>query len=238
LHYSLGVGLHEQGSFAASLASLRQAQKLGSQNPKLPLLIQHVEQYVVLDAKLPKIMNGETLPGSPAERIFLAKMCQLTSRQLHATAARFYSEAFALEPKLAEPKVGTDLVTQSRYCAACAAALAGWGQGKNAANLEPAEYIRLRAQALAWLRADLSVWCSLLDKEPESARSQVLQYMVHWQHDSDFNGVRSGAALAKLPEAEQRDWRKLWQEVEELRKRAAESERTPAGSSGLPGRSL
>ena len=113
LHYSLGVGLHERGSFAASLASLRHAQKLGSQNPKLPLLIQHVEQYVVLDAKLPKIMNGESLPGSPAERIFLAKMCQLTSRQLHATAARFYSEAFALEPKLAEPKVGTDLVTQS-----------------------------------------------------------------------------------------------------------------------------
>jgi hypothetical protein len=34
-------------------------------------------------------------------------------------------------------------------------------------------------------------------------------------------GVR-GDALAKLPEAERQEWQKLWDDVEALRKRAAE----------------
>ena len=45
--------------------------------------------------------------------------------------------------------------------------------------------------------------------------------MQAWLNDSSFNGVRGDEALAKLPEAERREWRKLWEEVEELRKRAA-----------------
>jgi hypothetical protein len=48
--------------------------------------------------------------------------------------------------------------------------------------------------------------------------------MRAWQRDEDLAGVR-GDTLAKLPEAERREWQKLWQEVEELRKRAAEGER-------------
>jgi hypothetical protein len=44
--------------------------------------------------------------------------------------------------------------------------------------------------------------------------------MQHWQQDTDFAGVR-GDALDKLPQAERQEWRKLWEDVEALRKRAA-----------------
>jgi hypothetical protein len=49
--------------------------------------------------------------------------------------------------------------------------------------------------------------------------------MQRWSGDAYFACVRSPDALAKLPEAERQEWQKLWQEVEELRKRAAEGKR-------------
>jgi len=45
--------------------------------------------------------------------------------------------------------------------------------------------------------------------------------MQHWQQDTDFTNVR-GDALAKLPEAERNEWRKLWEDVAELLKKAQE----------------
>jgi hypothetical protein len=51
----------------------------------------------------------------------------------------------------------------------------------------------------------------------------VGQQTQHWLHDPDFNGVRGLDALPRLPEAERRDWQKLWEDVEALRQRAAGS---------------
>jgi hypothetical protein len=47
--------------------------------------------------------------------------------------------------------------------------------------------------------------------------------MGNWQRDPDFAGVRDAAALARLPEAERQKWQQFWQEVEALKRRAAES---------------
>jgi tetratricopeptide (TPR) repeat protein len=76
-----------------------------------------------------------------------------------AAAARFAAEAFAARPKLAD-----DLRFPNRRNAACSAALAGCGQGQDAAKLDDAERARLRRQALDWLRADLAAWGALLDQ--------------------------------------------------------------------------
>src|SRR5207253_1431418 len=104
-----------------------------------------------------------------------------------------------------------------RYDAVCAAALAGCGHGKDAAAIASPERARLRRQALTWLRADLAAWRQGLEKEPDKARLVVRQQMQHWQEDTDFVGVRGSEALAKLPEVEREDWRKLWAEVDQLR---------------------
>jgi len=79
---------------------------------------------------------------------------------------------------------------------------------------------RLRQQALTWLRAYLTTWGQILEKQADQVRPTVLKTMQNWQQDSDFVGVR-GDALAKLPEAERKAWMKLWKEVQLLHGRAA-----------------
>jgi hypothetical protein len=136
------------------------------------------------------------------------------------SATRFYQEAFASDPKLAE-----NVRAGQRYSAAFSAALAGCGQGKDADKLEAKERARLRQQALDWLRADLKAYRQLMEKNADKAGPEIAQRMQHWLQDTDFAGVRGPEALARLPEAERKEWQKLWQEVEALRQRAAESRR-------------
>jgi serine/threonine-protein kinase len=165
---------------------------------------------------LPKLLKGEIKPADVSERLGLAEMCQLPCKSLYGAAARFYTAAFAEQPKLAD-----DLQNQSRYSAACAAALAGCGQGKDADQTDDKERARLRGQALEWLRADLAAYRRLLDQEPDKAGPLVRERMRHWQQDNDCAGVRGPEALAKLPEAERQDWQKLWADVADVLARAA-----------------
>jgi hypothetical protein len=97
-----------------------------------------------------------------------------------------------------------------RYNAACYAALAAAGKGEDAATLDDKERLRLREQALTWLKADLALHA----KQMEGAAAQ--EALRWWQKDPDLAGARDPAALAKLPEAERREWKMLWSEVERL----------------------
>ena len=216
-HYCLGQVLVQQGRFAEALSALKRGHELGSKQPnwRYPSAqrVRQAEHLVALDAKLPKVLKGETRPSGAAERLGLAKLCQ-EYKKLYAAAARFYGEAFADDPKLAE-----DLRTQDRYNAARAAALAGCGRGEDAAKLDEKERARLRRQALAWLRADLAAFGQLLKKKPGPDSSTVQQTLRHCQQDPDFAGVR-GDALAKLPEAEREPWQQLWADVEQTLRKA------------------
>jgi hypothetical protein len=90
----------------------------------------------------------------------------------------------------------------------------------------------LRQQALDWLRADLKVYRQLMEKSADKAGPAVAQRMQHWLGDEDFAGVRGPESLGKLPEAERKEWQKLWEDVEALRQSAA---RQPtAASSARP----
>src|SRR5262249_47529760 len=156
------------------------------------------ERLVELDEKLPGILEGKTAPASAAERIELAELCSI--KRLNCGAARFYEGAFTAQPKLSEE------LNSHRYNAACAAALAGCGQGKDADKLDENAKARLRGQALGWLRADLVAWAKESAKNSPEARAAVAQAMRHWQADADLAGVRGPEALARLPEAERQPW--------------------------------
>jgi tetratricopeptide (TPR) repeat protein len=147
------------------------------------------------------------------KRLVLARDCQ-GSKKFYA-AVRWYSEAFETRPEVAD-----NLQFGDRYNAACAAALAGCGKGEDANALDEKERARLRKQALYWLRGDLGAWRVQLEQGPDQART-VEQTMQHWLNDPDLAGVRGPDALSRLPEAERRKWQRLWQQVEELRRRAA-----------------
>jgi tetratricopeptide (TPR) repeat protein len=226
-HCNLGHVLVNQGRFSEALLELKRGHQLGSRNPNWPYRssdwIQQCERFIKLDPKLPAILSGTQQPANLAERIELAELCRKPCKKLYRSAVRFYGEAFAAAPNLAD-----DLNAHHRYNAAWAAVLAGCGQGHDAREIDEKERARLRRQALDWLRADLSRWLQWLEKEPDKAMPAVIQAMQHWQQDKGLANVRRDAVLARLPEAERQDWQKLWAEVDELRKRAM----TPAKTAG------
>src|SRR5262249_3925379 len=148
----------------------------GSRNSRWPYpsaqWVRQCERLIELEERF---LEGKTPVASVAERIELAGLCSL--KGLHHAAVRFYEDAFAAEPKLAD-----DLDAGHRYNAACAAALAGCGQGKDAGHLDDKERARLRRRALDWLRADLDAWGHFLDQEPDQARApvRVTKVLQHW----------------------------------------------------------
>ncbi len=220
-HCNLGQALAQQGEFRQALEERRRGHELGSRRPGWPYpsaqWVRQAERLVELDGKLPGYLEGKATPASAAERIELALLCQLYRKQ-YAAAARFYEEAFAAQPALAE-KLGAP---GSRYDAACAAALAGCGQGKDADKLDAKEKARLRGRALAWLRADLEAMGRPLDKGADPARlaTGVGNVLRLWQADPDLAGVRGPEALAQLPEAERQAWKKLWDDAADVLARA------------------
>jgi tetratricopeptide (TPR) repeat protein len=218
-HCNLGDTLRRQGKFREALEEFRRGHELGRRNPgwRYPSAewVRQCERLVELAEKLPGFLDRKTRPASPVECIELAQLCTL--KRLHRAAARFYEEAFDAQPRLAD-----DLGAAHRYNAACAAALAGCGQGKDADKLDATEYARLRRQALSWLRAGLQAWGRVLNKEPDNAgpAARVTQVLQDWRGDADFSGVRGAEALAQLPEEERQSWEKLWADVADTLSRA------------------
>jgi serine/threonine protein kinase/Flp pilus assembly protein TadD len=216
-HCNLGHALREQGAFAAALDELKRGHELGSRSPDWPYpsggWVRECRRLVELDGRLPSVLKGEAQPAA-AERKEYAYLC--SRKKLYAASARLWARAFADDPKLAD-----DLCAGHRYYAACAAALAAAGRGKDAGGLGDAERVRWRKQALEWLRANLEANDTLLaGRKPEDCGA-VRQRLSHWQADPDLAGLRDPAAVAGLPADEREAWRRLWADVEVLLARAA-----------------
>jgi serine/threonine-protein kinase len=213
----LGLLLQRQGQFRESLASIRKAHELGSKRPSWPYpsadWVRQAERKVALEARLPAVIRGDEKPEGAAEKIEFAELAYNSGR--HAPAARLYAAALALEPKL-----GDNREAAHRYNAACAAARAGVGQGKDDLKPDDGTRSKLRGQALDWLKAELAAWAHVLDSADASARPALAQTLENWRTEADLAGVRDQGALAMLPQAEQAAWRALWAEVDALLARA------------------
>jgi Flp pilus assembly protein TadD len=218
-HCNLGHALRRQGHFAPALQALKRGHQLGSQRPnwRYPSArwVEDCQRLLDLDTRLPAVLKGEDQPKDAAEQLALADLCR-RYRKRYAAAARFYSDAFAGDPKLTFAQQAF-----CRYNAACAAALAGGGQGTDADKLEAKEKTRLRQQALSWLRDSLQHYAKQLETADAKTRATLQQTLRYWQQDPDLAGLRDEKAMAKLPEAERQAWQKLWADVAALLKRAA-----------------
>jgi serine/threonine-protein kinase len=213
-HFHLGETLREEGLLQESLEHLRQGHRLAMRRPgwRYPSgqWVQQAQRLAELDRQLPAFLRGDRKPQGAGESLELARVCYYKRR--FAACAGFYRTAFAEDPKREPP---------SRYSAACAAALAGCGQGKDAAQSTEDQKRELRRQALAWLRAELERGAKLLGPGSPPARATVRRTLGHWQKGRGLAGVRDAAALAKLPEAERKEWAKLWREVTALLAKAS-----------------
>ena len=108
-----------------------------------------------------------------------------------------------------------------RYNAACAAALAASGQGKDDPPHDEAAKAKLRNQAREWLNAELAAWAKVLDSGPAELKAKVAPTLQHWKEDTDLVGIRDEKELAKLPEEERTALKTLWHDVDQLLARAA-----------------
>jgi Flp pilus assembly protein TadD len=219
-HGAVGQALLKQGQFVQAWDATRRClDLLPASHPLCKLVTQQLQQRqrcLELDEKLSAILQGKAQPADAAEQLALAQLCQ-QYKQHYAAAARFYAEAFAAQPRLAQdPRV------QHRYHAAGAAALAANGRGQDADKLDDNERARLRRQALDWLSADLTAWTIVADKGPPQARPLVERTLQHWQTDADLASLRDKELLTKLPDAERKAWQQLWAGVAALLKRAQE----------------
>jgi tetratricopeptide (TPR) repeat protein len=214
---ALGQALLEKGRYAeARDATSRALELLPDKHPLRAFVsrqLRKCERCAKLEARLPGLLTGEDKPASAGEGQDIVVICQ--HKRLHAAAARFAAEAFADDAKSAD-----NLKAGHRYNAACSAALAAAGQGRDAGKLDDKERARLRKQALDWLRADLDLRRKQLETGQTADCAAVQQQLRHWQQDGDLAGLRDKAALAKLPAEERAACERLWSDVAALLKKA------------------
>jgi serine/threonine-protein kinase len=227
-HCNLGLVLRSWGEYAAALDALHTGHALGSKRPGWPNpsaeWVRQAERLAALADRLPAILRGDDRPADNAERLALAEMCYDTKR--FGAAARLWAEALAADPKLGDDR------RAGYYDAACAAALAGSGQGKDHPPLDDAAKATLRGQARDWLKAELATWMKLFETGPATTHQVIAKDLNHWKEDADLAGIREAGALAKLPEAERKAWQALWADVASLQSRAATPTAAEAKSSG------
>jgi hypothetical protein len=133
----------------------------------------------------------------------------------YAAAARWFATAFKAEPHLIAGPPRT-----ARYLAACAAARAGSGQGRDAEEVGEEGRVGFRRQALGWLRDELEARRSL-EGQPDKA-AWLANDLGLWLWDSHFDDVRGPESLARLPEPGRQAWQKLWADVADTVARTVE----------------
>lgn len=217
--YNLACTLREKGLFTQALEQFEAAVALAKDDADLRSYatedLEECERLVTLDRRLPAALQGEDTPAGPREVIEFAGLCYM--KHLYAESATFYKKAFATGAEVASRQESDDV-----YNAACVAALAGCGRGKDAESLDDETRDAWRRQALTWLHSSFVYWQKILEAGGTDSNSSVIQQLNHWKHDNDLAGLRNEAALVDRPEAEQRACRALWGEVDELLSKAAD----------------
>jgi serine/threonine-protein kinase len=205
-YHRLGLALRRQGKLVESFAALRRCQDLSSQNSNWrdysTQAVRRAERLIDLEPRLPSFLKGEAHPVDAAETCALVELCALKNVY---TAAHFAAASAKAE----------DLDSDTRYRAACCAALAACGKGEDAPQ-DAKERTRLRRNALAWLQVEYAYWARFAAKQKTADRVRVIHELGRWKHDRDLEGVRDAGALARLPEPERQQWQRFWQDVEDL----------------------
>jgi tetratricopeptide (TPR) repeat protein len=205
-HANLGGALQAKGDLDGAIAEYQAWGELNPQSDKARVCLARARQMRELLPRLGGVLARKDRPKNAAESLALALLCYEPFQGRNAAAARLFAEAFAADPEVAE-----DVKADTRYTAACAAALAGCGVGKDAAGQDERARALLRGQALAWLRADLAARRRLLDSK--ETRTTAAARLSQWLGDPDFAGVRPGPRRIALPAEERAAWEALWADV-------------------------
>ncbi len=222
----LTAALRRKGEFTKALSELRDVRDFGQAEAGesqrvhaapdafgftqlIERSIAELEPLAEVERKLASVLNGQDRAASVAETLAFAQLC--SEKKLHAASARFWAEAFQSDRSLADADGG-----RHRRHAACEAVLAGSGRGKADPPLDRVAQARLRRQALDWIKADLAAWNAFVNGNDPEALEEAAWALAVWKMDSDLDGVRDPDALARLPEAERKDWQAVWADLTAL----------------------
>jgi tetratricopeptide (TPR) repeat protein len=210
---NLAVCLASVGRFAEALPFMRRGHEAGSKLPDWfhpsAEWLRQIEIQAALEEKLPALLAGEIAPVDNAERLEYAQMCW--RKGLLRAEVKLLSEAIANDPTLVD-----DLAAGHRYDAACSAAGASAGLGKDASGLDDAERVRLRRQAIDWLRADLALHAKRLETGKPEDRTATKDTLRKWQKDAELACIRDPEQLDLLPEDDRTALEELWLDVADL----------------------
>src|SRR5262249_30117308 len=153
-----------------------------------------------------------------AARLALARIAY--DRRRFTLAAPLWAAALASDPQPGDRGTGV------RHSAARAAALAAAGQANDEQPPDDAAKAKLRGQALAWLRAELTAWTKDVKSDPAPDQPNIIQTLSLWRKESDLAGIRDVKMLAMLPATEQKAFTRLWADVAALLSKKAEERLT------------
>jgi tetratricopeptide (TPR) repeat protein len=219
-HVNLGSVLEARGELEAAMDSMGRARELFAQRcdassrnwaSVVEKELSSLAARMARRQAIARLLRGEpqaTTAGDPTAEDWTDVAQSAYAVHQYTAAARTFSLGFSALPEMLRSY-------PIRYNAACAAALAGCGKGSDAEELEEGERSAFRAQARAWLAAELERWREDFSAGGESARS-AKEHVALAESDPDFDSVRDEAALQGLPDAEAQSWRVLWRDIAEL----------------------
>jgi tetratricopeptide (TPR) repeat protein len=223
-HAELAAELMSDGQLEEAIAEFQRA--LDLEPPDTPLAAEVARRLAVADRRallaerLPMVLRGDEKPDGGEDWLSLAEFA--SGRQLYAAAARLYEGAEAVEPELFNTRNW-----DRRYEAACAAALAGNGIGRDQPAPTDADRARLRSRAREWLRADFAVWSDAVAGDEASERNRAIESLRRWKTTPDLAALRDESQLARLPRGERHDWRALWSAVDAVLGNTGAGHRNP-----------
>lgn len=206
-HCHLGLTLMEQGEFAEALVHMSRGHELGIQRDDWDhpsaAWVSMIKRWIATVRKHEEIHAGKDPKLSPPDLLSLAAFC-FQHKHNYAEATRYFREAFDRNPAYAESRNG-----DSRFDAACCAALAAAGEDNDAGELTAYERAGLRRQSFDWLSQELK-WAEANQDVDRAAAESTLRMM---NESPRLASVRDDAALERLSSAESAKWRQLWQNV-------------------------
>jgi eukaryotic-like serine/threonine-protein kinase len=212
-HAELAALLMSDGKIEEAMAEFRRA--LDLEPPDSPLAVEaarrlaDAERHALLAERLPRVISGEEQPDGGEDYLSYADFA--CGRRLYAAAVRLYERAMADDPKIFDPRS-----SDHRFRAACAAAQAGCDLGFDQPAPDDAGRARLRAEALAWLKADLAAWSDAIAGDESAERDRALDALSRWKSSPNLEEVRGPSRLSRLRLSEQAEWRAFWNEVDTL----------------------
>jgi tetratricopeptide (TPR) repeat protein len=243
-HRNLGTALLKKGRVDEAIDHLQQAlsveprSALGHQNLGTALLnkgrvdeaIGHFHESMQLDPKpsavahanLARALHAKGRAGEAIEHYRHALRIEPKSAVIHNNFGVALRDVGRLEEAIdhlrqavrLEGKTSVLALNQlipTIYAAACAAVRAAAGQGSENGRRGEPERAAKRRQAMDRLRDSLELFAKLRNDGKVGS-----WWLTTWQTDPTLASVRDPAALAKLPDSEREEWRRLWADVAAL----------------------